>query len=77
MTQTAFSSGFQCAPTPYLPSSAGPRAFGHYGAGGSVAFADPDAGLTLAYTPSRLRFDVTPDPRGDALARALYAAKKG
>jgi CubicO group peptidase (beta-lactamase class C family) len=74
MTQTAFGSGFQVAPA--LPGVAGPRAFGHIGAGGALGFADPDAGLTLAYAPSRMRFDVSPDPRGETLARALYAAKQ-
>jgi CubicO group peptidase (beta-lactamase class C family) len=74
LTTTAFGSGFQLSPS--LPAAAGPRAFGHGGAGGSIAFADPDARLTLAYTPNRLRFDTAPDPRGEALARALYAARR-
>jgi CubicO group peptidase (beta-lactamase class C family) len=73
LVPTAFGSGYQIAPT--LPAAVGPHAFGHHGAGGSVAFADPEARLSFAYTPNRLRFDANPDPRGEALAQALYAAR--
>ncbi|MET4639842.1 serine hydrolase domain-containing protein [Mycetocola sp. 2940] len=46
----AFGSGVQL-PFPQLPLL-GPSSFGHEAAGGSVAFADPDAGLAVGYTTS-------------------------
>jgi CubicO group peptidase (beta-lactamase class C family) len=74
LPETAFGSGYQLPPS--LPSAVGPRAFGHGGAGGAISFADPEAGLAFAYTPNRLRFDIIPDPRGEALAAALYEAHR-
>jgi CubicO group peptidase (beta-lactamase class C family) len=52
-----------------------PRAFGHPGAGGSVGFADPDAGLGFGYTPNQMGagFDLR-DPRTVALIDAVYAS---
>ncbi|MCU0268897.1 MAG: beta-lactamase family protein [Acidimicrobiales bacterium] len=57
-----------------LASPAGPRAFGHTGAGGSTAFVDPDRGLAFAYTTNTMRFDTQHDVRSERLARALYDA---
>ena len=52
-----------------------PRAFSHSGWGGSFAFADPDAGLSVAYVMNRmLGFDDAPDPRRTRLLDALYGA---
>jgi CubicO group peptidase (beta-lactamase class C family) len=47
-------------------------AFGHAGAGGSLAFADPDTGIALAYVMNDLRFDPSGDPRSEELVRAVY-----
>lgn len=40
-----------------MPSFAGPRrtAFGHPGAGGSIAFADPEVGLSVAVTINKMQ----------------------
>ena len=49
-----------------------PSAFGHAGAGGSLAFADPDTGLAFGYVMNDLRFDAEGDPRSEELVRAVY-----
>ena len=70
LVDTAFGLGFMLPPA--LPPSAGERAFGHGGAGGSVSFADPDADLAFAYVMNDLRFEAEGDPRGESLAAAAY-----
>jgi CubicO group peptidase (beta-lactamase class C family) len=49
-------------------------AFGHNGAGGSVAFADPRAKLGFAYVMNQMwpNDPANPDPRALALVRAVY-----
>jgi CubicO group peptidase (beta-lactamase class C family) len=49
-------------------------AFGHAGAGGSLAFADPDTGLAFGYVMNDLRFDPAGDPRSETLVRAARDA---
>jgi CubicO group peptidase (beta-lactamase class C family) len=51
-----------------------PAAYGHPGAGGSVGFADPDAGLAFSYVMNAMGAALTVDPRADALVAAAYAA---
>ena len=48
------------------------RSFGHFGAGGSLGFADPDAGIAFAYVMNRSgpRWQ---NPRNRALVDALYS----
>jgi len=46
--ETAFGLGFK--PTsPHRPFGPNPRSFGHFGTGGAVGFADPDAGVAFGY----------------------------
>lgn len=68
--ETCFGLGFGLQP--FLAPGAGPRAFGHPGAGGAMAFADPDAGLGFAYVMNAMKFDLEGDPRSTELIRAAY-----
>lgn len=68
---TAWGLGF--AVKPFLPAAAGPASFGHGGAGGSVAFADPDTGCSFAYVMNRMRMDPE-DSRSEDLAAVAYDA---
>lgn len=51
-----------------------PRAFGAPGAGGSFAFADPDARLGYAYVMNKMDFYLSDDPREKPLRDAVYRA---
>jgi CubicO group peptidase (beta-lactamase class C family) len=48
--------------------------FGSPGAGGSLGFADPSAGIGYAYVTSQSGTQLNGDPRDVALRDALYAA---
>ena len=50
------------------------RSFGSPGAGGSLGFADPEAGIGYAYVTSQMGTALTGDPRDVALRNALYSA---
>jgi CubicO group peptidase (beta-lactamase class C family) len=52
----------------------GPRSFGHFGAGGSVGWADPDAHLAFGYVMNRMDMGLTGDTRSIDLVHACYAA---
>ena len=67
-----FGLGFQLT-RPESPFGTSPRSFGHFGAGGSVGFADPDARLAFAYTMNQPgpRWH---NPRNRTLIDAAYAA---
>ena len=60
------------------PSAAWPfggaSSFGSPGAGGSLGFADPAAGVGYAYVTSQMGTRVTGDPRDIALREAFYTA---
>nr|WP_260220398.1 serine hydrolase domain-containing protein [Streptomyces gossypii] len=69
LTHTRFGLGYML----HGPASPmlGPGSFGHPGRGGSLAFADPEAGVSFAYTTAGMQKSVTSDPRAQALIRAL------
>ena len=52
----------------------GPRAFGHFGAGGSVGWADPDAGLAFGYVMNRMDMGLAGDTRSYNLVNACLSA---
>lgn len=76
--RTGWSLGFQLPGGPMWPSVGVPGLFGHTGASGSLAFADPEHELSFGYTPNywgelsavgrRTRF------RSTELTEAVYAA---
>jgi CubicO group peptidase (beta-lactamase class C family) len=67
-----FSLGFM-KPSPVWPFGSA-DSFGSPGAGGSLGFADPTAGVGYAYVTSRMGTILTGDPRDVALRDALYSA---
>lgn len=70
--EVTFGLGFK--PThPRRPFGSNPNSFGHFGTGGAVGFADPDAGIAFGYVMNQ----VTPrwqSPRNRALIDALYSS---
>jgi CubicO group peptidase (beta-lactamase class C family) len=68
-----FSLGF-LRPGPNVWFGSSQRAFGSPGAGGSFAFADPDARVGYAYVMNKLDFYLENDPREKALRDAVYRA---
>ena len=66
-----FSLGFMKSSSAFPFGSA--SSFGSPGAGGSLGFADPEAGVGYAYVMNRMGTDLTGDPRDVALRDALYA----
>ena len=67
-----FSLGFMKS-TPAWPFGSA-SSFGSPGAGGSLGFADPAAGVGYAYVTSQMGTRLTGDPRDVALRDALYSA---
>jgi CubicO group peptidase (beta-lactamase class C family) len=75
LAETCFGLGFMLGRS---FGAANPEAaFGHAGAGGSLAFADPESGLAFGYVMNDLRFDPAGDPRSETLARAVLDCRHG
>ena len=68
---TRFAAGFQL-PIPERTFGPNPGAFGHYGAGGSMGFADPQAGFAVGYVMNRMG-QGWQNPRNRSVIAALYA----
>ena len=60
-----------------FPFGSSARAFGAPGAGGSLGYADPDAGIAYGYVTNRMGTALTGDPRDVALREALRSAIGG
>lgn len=78
---TSFSAGFMMDPVDPVTGAklrtrfgTSPNAFGHPGAGGSHAFADPDRGLSFAYVMNQMEQGVLPNPKCLLLIQAVLAA---
>ena len=67
--ETRYGTGFQLS-FPSRPM-AGEGSFGHYGMGGSMAFAHPATGLAFGYTMNQMLSPTGPDPRSTALIQAV------
>jgi CubicO group peptidase (beta-lactamase class C family) len=65
---TTFGMGFMTS-GPFVPM-AGPGSFGHPGAGGSVAFAQPSRDLAFAYVMNAMSANLAGDLRSQALIKA-------
>ena len=68
MVPTRFGLGY-FLPSPFSPL-AGPRSFGHAGAGGSLGFADPDSGIAFGYVMNKMQQNLAGDPRTLTLIEA-------
>ena len=73
---TAFSAGFMKDPPDAGRRIFGPStlAFGHPGAGGSHAFADPENGIAFAYVMNQMEQSLLPNEKSLRLVDAMYAA---
>ena len=60
--------------TSSLMQLAGPHSFGHFGAGGSVGWADPDAELAFGYVMNKMDMGLVGDSRSADLVNACLAA---
>jgi CubicO group peptidase (beta-lactamase class C family) len=69
----AFGLGFQATAEAWYPFL-GAGAFGHSGASGSQAFADPRSGLAYGYTRRRCAYPGGAAPENERLIRAVHTA---
>ncbi|MEX0875642.1 MAG: serine hydrolase domain-containing protein [Actinomycetota bacterium] len=69
---TRFGTGFFLA-SDFAPLF-GPNSFGHAGAGGSLAMADPDAQIGFGYVMNKMQQNLSGDPRTFTLVEAVKAS---
>jgi CubicO group peptidase (beta-lactamase class C family) len=75
MGEVRFSLGFM-KPSPVWPFGS-ECSYGSPGSGGSLGFADPEAGIGYAYVTSQMGTSLTGDPRDLALRNAVYSITAG
>lgn len=68
--------GFFLNYPPLSPFGRNPRAFGHAGAGGALAVADPEAGLAFAYSPNYMCAGAGVGDRCEALVEAALGKQQ-
>ena len=83
LTPISFSTGMMQDPVNEAPGSDGGKlrqlygpsklAYGHPGAGGSLAFADPENGIAFAYVMNQMEVGALPGEKVQGLVSALYA----
>ena len=75
---TSFSAGFMKDPPESSRRIFGPSAsaFGHAGAGGSNAFADPENGIGFAYVMNQMEQTLLPNEKSLRLVDAIYAIRR-
>jgi CubicO group peptidase (beta-lactamase class C family) len=75
---TAFSAGFMKDPAGSANRIFGPSssAFGHPGAGGSNAFADPENGIGFAYVMNQMEQSLLPNDKSRRLVAAVYDSSR-
>jgi CubicO group peptidase (beta-lactamase class C family) len=71
---TRFGLGFSLPPEGAGFGTSSASAFGCPGAGGSIGFADPEAGVGFGYTMNQMQPGMPPDPRALRIIDALYAS---
>jgi CubicO group peptidase (beta-lactamase class C family) len=71
---TAFSAGFMKDPRNAVRRMFGPspNAFGHPGAGGSHAFADPENGISFGYVMNQMEQSLLPNEKSLRLVEEVY-----
>ena len=55
-------------------SLGGANSFGHFGMGGSMGWADPDAELAFGYVMNKMDLGLAGDVRSSGLVNAVYAS---
>jgi CubicO group peptidase (beta-lactamase class C family) len=71
--ETRFGLGFMLT-QPMIPFGPNPRSFGHPGAGGSIAFADPGAELGFGYVMNQMQMGLAGGTHGFSLIQEVYEA---
>jgi len=69
--ETRFGLGFMLT-QPMIPFGPNPGSFGHPGAGGSIAFADPSRELGFGYVMNQMQMGLAGGAHGFSLVAALY-----
>ncbi|MFX1259705.1 MAG: serine hydrolase domain-containing protein, partial [Promethearchaeota archaeon] len=73
--ETRYSLGF-LKPFPEYRFGTNEKAFGTFGAGGSMAYADPETQSGFAYAMTKMGFYIYNDPREHALSEAFFECLK-